>query len=102
MENIPKTIRTPRLLLRAPQAGDGAIINAGVRESFDRLQRFLPWAQTIPTLQESEDRILNEIKRWNAKENLQILVFNSTETESKIDKYDPFTHIPLIPSKFTN
>ena len=47
-------IETERLVLRAPQLGDGTTINAAVCESFVELHRWMPWARVPPTIEESE------------------------------------------------
>ena len=51
---VPERIETERLILRCPQPGDGAVVNAAVCESLDALRPFMPWAQTAPSLDESE------------------------------------------------
>jgi len=51
----PFPIRTKRLVIRPVQAGDGPQLNECVRESFEQFNRWLPWAQTIPSLDESEE-----------------------------------------------
>ncbi len=38
------------LTIRAPRPGDGDEMNAAVRETFDDLKVWMPWAQEIPTL----------------------------------------------------
>lgn len=42
---VPMPIRTPRLLLRPKQAGDGAITSAAVAESWDELHKWMRWAE---------------------------------------------------------
>ncbi len=51
---FPATIETERLLLRAPQAGDGDLVNAAIRESFAALHQWMPWAHTLPSVAETE------------------------------------------------
>jgi hypothetical protein len=41
--------------LRPPQVGDGSIVNAAIVESYDVLKLMMPWAQTIPSVDESEE-----------------------------------------------
>lgn len=53
--DIPDFLESDRLRLRCPQPGDGAAINQAVQESFEALQRWLPWAATRPTLADSEE-----------------------------------------------
>ena len=46
--DVPMPIRTPRLLLRPVQAGDGAPSHAAKVETLDDLQRWMPWAKDGP------------------------------------------------------
>jgi RimJ/RimL family protein N-acetyltransferase len=43
--DIPMPIRTPRLLLRPPQAGDGAMMHEAKKETRDILSRWMLWAK---------------------------------------------------------
>src|SRR6266581_6101243 len=43
--DIPIPIRTPRLLLRPKQVGDGAITSAAVAEIWDELHKWMRWAE---------------------------------------------------------
>jgi RimJ/RimL family protein N-acetyltransferase len=42
---LPMPIRTPRLLIRPKQAGDGAITSAAVAETWQELNRWMRWAE---------------------------------------------------------
>lgn len=48
--DIPERLESERLLLRAPQPDDAAMINAAVHESLDNLRPWMPWADHAPTL----------------------------------------------------
>lgn len=52
--SFPESFETGRLLIRAPQWGDGAVMNAAILESLEELRPWLPFARTAPTLEESE------------------------------------------------
>lgn len=52
--DIPERFESERLLIRAPQWGDGAAVNEAIRESLNELKPWMPWAQEAPTLEESE------------------------------------------------
>ncbi|MGO4528422.1 GNAT family N-acetyltransferase [Paenibacillus sp. 2TAF8] len=54
MLDFPESFHTERLTIRAPQWGDGADVNAAIRESADELRPWLPFAENIPSLEESE------------------------------------------------
>jgi ribosomal-protein-serine acetyltransferase len=51
---FPTPIETERLLLRAPQADDGTLVNAAIRESFADLHQWMPWAHVLPSVAETE------------------------------------------------
>ena len=53
---VPDHFETERLLIRAPQPGDGPAINAAVVESIDDLRPWMPWAQTTQSVAEQEAR----------------------------------------------
>lgn len=43
--DVPMPIRTPRLLIRPKQVGDGAITSEAVVETWDELHRWMQWAE---------------------------------------------------------
>lgn len=57
---LPMPIRTPRLLLRPKQPGDGAVTSAAVAETWDDLHQWMRWAENreafTPELLEIRDR----------------------------------------------
>jgi len=75
--DLKMPIMTPRLLIRAPQAGDGKQLNEAVIESLGELSKWLPWATYAPSLQESEDFIQFKQKQWQQKEDFMVLIFNA-------------------------
>lgn len=42
---LPMPIRTPRLLIRPKQVGDGAIVSAAVAETWEELHTWMRWAE---------------------------------------------------------
>jgi ribosomal-protein-serine acetyltransferase len=50
---FPSPITTERLLIRTPSAEDAEQLNEAIRETFDQLHRWMPWAPTVPSLEES-------------------------------------------------
>jgi RimJ/RimL family protein N-acetyltransferase len=51
---IPESFESDRLIIRAPLWEDGKMVNEAINESINELQPWMPWAQQIPTLEESE------------------------------------------------
>ena len=72
---FPDTFDTQRLTLRAPRAGDGPAINAAVVESSAELRPWLPWADPVPTVAESEDFACQSAVAFARRERLALLVF---------------------------
>lgn len=52
--DVPEQFETNRLLLRAPQNGDGVMINEAIRDSYEYLHKWLKWADHIPEVEETE------------------------------------------------
>lgn len=79
--NLPMPIRTPRLILRAPQINDGKILNDAIRESFKELNLYMPWAKEIPSIEDSEIFVRSAVANWILKKNdepyLPIFIFDS-------------------------
>ncbi len=73
--DIPERIVTPRLALRSPRPGDGVALNAAVCASIDDLRPWMPWAQTAPTLAESEAYCRRMAARFALREDLTLLIF---------------------------
>ncbi len=64
--DLPTSLETERLLLRPPQAGDGAMLHAAVAESLPELRRFLA---SLPWVAEEQSTTSSEIYCRNAQAN---------------------------------
>lgn len=76
--DIPMPITTSRLLLRPPQAGDGVEMNAAIKESFNELKIWMPWARELPSVESSEERARRAHADWLLREDIQILIFDKS------------------------
>lgn len=76
--DIPSQLESDRLLIRAPQAGDGAAMNEAIRESMTELQPWMPWAQQIPTVQESEAHLRLAQVKFMERQDLQLLLIEKS------------------------
>ncbi|WP_026570638.1 MULTISPECIES: GNAT family N-acetyltransferase [Sediminibacillus] len=74
--DIPAEIKTERLLLRMPESGDGEAVNRAVKRSIEELRPWMPFAQTTPTLEESEEDIREAHIRFLKREKLRYLLFH--------------------------
>lgn len=79
--DIPIPITTPRLLLRPPQPGDGASVNAAIIESFAELNKWLSWADHKPTVEETEMEMRKAAARFILREDLPMLIFDRNTHE---------------------
>ncbi|MGD0030487.1 GNAT family N-acetyltransferase [Paenibacillus illinoisensis] len=57
MLSFPERFDTARLTIRAPEWGDGAEVNEAIRESVEQLRPWLPFAEKVPSLEESEAHV---------------------------------------------
>ena len=73
--DFPESFESDRLTIRVPRPGDGAEINAAVRETFDDLKVWMPWAQQMPTLEESESFVRRAQCDFLAREELTLFLF---------------------------
>ncbi len=73
--DFPESFESDRLTIRAPCPGDGVEINAAVRETFDDLKVWMPWAQQMPTLEESESYVRRAQCQFLVREELTLFLF---------------------------
>ena len=52
--DFPEQFETPRLIVRATRPGDGAELNAAIRESREELVPFMPFARVLPEPEATE------------------------------------------------
>jgi RimJ/RimL family protein N-acetyltransferase len=72
---VPTRVVTGRLILRAPRGGDGPLVHAAIRESFETLTCWMPWARRMPTVAESETFVRESAARFRNREDLTYLIF---------------------------
>lgn len=66
---------TERLIIRAPRPGDGPTLNEAVRESLDELAVWMPWAQSPPTVEESEEVCRRSAAKFAARTDMMMFIF---------------------------
>jgi RimJ/RimL family protein N-acetyltransferase len=79
LPDFPDHFETERLLLRAPRSGDGEVVNAAIRESFEKLHRWMDWARQIPSVAESETHAREAAARFRTREELGLWLFRKTD-----------------------
>lgn len=75
LEFMPDYLATPRLILRPARASDAPALNAAVTESIDALKPYMPWAQTAPSLAQSEGDCRRLQARQLLREDMTLFMF---------------------------
>ncbi len=73
--DVPERIETERLVLRAPRTGDGARVNDAIRVSHAELLPWMPWAGSVPSVDESEAHCRRQQARFLLREDFVFLMF---------------------------
>ena len=73
--DFPDAFESERLLIRSPMPGDGPALNEAVVESLDSLRPWMPWAQTAPTVEASEENVRKGRVRFLERSDLWLLLF---------------------------
>ncbi|MBT2289697.1 GNAT family N-acetyltransferase [Paenibacillus albidus] len=81
MMSLPERFESKRLLIRAPLWGDGAAVNQAVTESIEELRPWMPWAKSLPTLEESEVNIRRSRLQFLERTDLRLLLFHKETGE---------------------
>ena len=73
--DIPMPIRTPRLLIRPKQVGDGAITSTAVAETWDELHKWMRWAENrdVFTAESMEIRNRQVMARFILREAIELI-----------------------------
>ncbi len=77
--DIPDQFETERLIIRAPRAGDGPACNAAIRESLDELRPWMPWAEPVPSVEDTETVHRRAAARWLTREELPLALFRKED-----------------------
>jgi ribosomal-protein-serine acetyltransferase len=74
--SFPEQFETERLVIRAPQWGDGPAVNEAIHESVEALRPWMPWAQQLPSQDESEINIRKARLKFLERSDLRLLFFH--------------------------
>lgn len=77
--DFPDQFETERLLIRAPQPGDGPAVHDAILESLDNLKPWMVWAQQAPSLEETESNIRQAAADFQARKDLRLLIFRKSD-----------------------
>jgi RimJ/RimL family protein N-acetyltransferase len=93
--DVPAEIRTERLLLRAPRAGDGSLVFPQVKASLIELKQWMPWAKDDYAEKDAEEWCRKSAANFLAREMFQFLIFHG---ESHIGNIGVFKFNWDVPS----
>lgn len=80
--NLPSEVEAARLILRAPSySGDGEEVNKAIKDSIHELRQWLPFAQEIPTLEETEISLREAHIKFLERESFRFLIFHKDSQE---------------------
>lgn len=77
--DFPDSFETERLLIRAPRPGDGQAVNDAIRESHDHLRSWMPWAQSLPTIADSEMHVRRKAAHFQTREDLALHLYRKKD-----------------------
>jgi RimJ/RimL family protein N-acetyltransferase len=77
--DLPDQFETERLVLKAPQIGDGKMINEAIRESHPELKPWLTWADPLPSPEKSEEMNRLSIAQYLRREVFRLNVHQKSD-----------------------
>lgn len=94
--DFPLPISTARLSIQLRREGDGRRINAAIASSYETLSPWMPWAKTLPSIEESEVRCRKNIAEFHSKTNFVFTIYDPKEIEvlGSIGLHGPNWNIP--------
>lgn len=78
---VPERLTTPRLVLRAIQPADAAMLNRAIHESFSELKPWMPWARSVPALASTVDYCKQAAVDFEACREFHMLIFCRADQE---------------------
>jgi ribosomal-protein-serine acetyltransferase len=75
LRELPTQFETRRLTIRCPRPGDGAEVNAAIRETWKDLHEWMDWAMRRPTVEESEQFVRRAHAKFALREDLVWFLF---------------------------
>lgn len=72
---IPLPIETPRLRLDTTHEGMGPVVNAAIRASQGTLKPWMPWAQEMPTVDETEANLRASMAKLRNRTDLRLHIW---------------------------
>lgn len=77
--DLPETIETERLTLRAARPGQGPELHAALVESFEQLRPWMPWARELQSPEQTETFARDAYAKWHARETIDFSWFRKAD-----------------------
>lgn len=77
--DVPESLETRRLVLRAARAGLGATVNEALVESHAELRPWMPWAKTLQSAEQTEAFCREGETKWRAREMFDFCLFRGED-----------------------
>lgn len=74
-------LHTERLTLRGPDPAAAETINSAIRDSFAQLTQWLPWADRVPSVDETREQLTRARDAFGAGEDLGLFVWDNRSDE---------------------
>lgn len=79
--DIPLEFDSERLTIRTPRVRDAVEFNTAIRESFEEIRPWMPWAKSIPSIEETRLNMRRARRRFLQRKDLRLtLVLKGTDT----------------------
>jgi RimJ/RimL family protein N-acetyltransferase len=75
LRDFPDRFESERLLIRAPQPGDGVEIHAAIVESLGELRPWMPWASGEQSVEEVEANVREAVADFVARRDLRLHLY---------------------------
>ncbi|RWZ60186.1 N-acetyltransferase [Halobacillus fulvus] len=75
LREVSQVLETERCRLRSPQEGDGKVVNEAIVRSIPELKPWLPFVQTTPTIEDTEQNTREALAKFMTRESLRYLIF---------------------------
>ena len=81
---VPEKLETERLLLAAPRPGLGPAMSVAIAESFGALSLWMPWAQQVPSIEESEATMRRAQAEFILRKDLNYQIYDREPTGRRL------------------
>ena len=74
--DLPMPILTPRLCIKPRELGEGRTLNQAICSSLEHLKPWMPFAQTAPTEEQSEEHCRRALAKFILREDITLSIYS--------------------------